>query len=193
MADQTYPRTNPRVITPDRDASLHPNRNPAGSLVEELGEVADDMRQIYTDLGVRPYRVWSVVVRWTGGAVGKGEQEIVSDVELLPTPMFGMRLTKEVKAGGTVENGKPELTQISPRFTEDDVNAIFHRQPLPQGTEGFIEIRMDARDGNSKIRRFTVYSAPERRASKFDWRVQLVSAYPDPNRNGRLPDVTQRR
>ena len=78
LDDPPRPRSNPRPVPPDRDPSLHPNPMPSLSLVESLGYVADDLRQIYTNLGARPYRINAVVVRWTGGAIGRGKQEVVS-------------------------------------------------------------------------------------------------------------------
>lgn len=178
---------NPRVDTPDVDPELHPNTNPSGSLVEQLGDVVDDMRQLYTDFGYRPYRVFSVLVGWSGGNIGLGEQRVLGEQEFLPTPLFDVaKLPAEVKSGGRVENGQPRLTGLSPRYTEDDINQLCHRGPMKPGQEGFIEVRIDSRDGLTKRRRFCVSGAPLRRTNRMDWSVDLTSAYPDRTRAGKL-------
>ncbi len=178
---------NPRPETPNTDPSLHPLVTPARSLVEDLGETADEMRQLYTDFGMRPYRVFSIVVKWTGGDVGRGEQQVISETEFLPTPLVDMsRLNAALKSGGRVENGNVRLRELSPRYTEEQITELFHRNPLPKGLQSFVEVREDARDGNTKRRRFQVTGVPERRADEFQWTVELVSAYPDRNRDGTI-------
>lgn len=166
---------NPRIDQPNNDLTLHPNRSPELSLVESLGAVADNLRQISTDLGLRPYRMFSVTYKWTGGDVGRGEPVVAGETEFLPTPkiaLFGVR--GEGKTGGLVERGDIRVTEISPRYTEDQINSLFHCAPLPKGFQGFIEIVMDRRDGAAKRRRFTVFGAPTREADKFQWSVGLV-------------------
>lgn len=195
LEDPPKPRRNPRPVPPDRDPSLHPLARPSSSLVESLGDVVDDARQIVTDLGLRPYRVFSVVVRWSGGEVGKGDPCVESEVELLPTPkvvFFGEvgvgGLTTKMTEGGLSERGDAKMMEISPRYTEDDVRQLFHLQPLPAGLDGFVEVRMDARDGSSIRRRFAVL-VPQRRAEKFDWIVRLKRQNQNDRRDSSVDNV----
>ena len=167
--------SNPRPQQPGDDPALHPNHAPQRSLVESLGDVADDLRQLYTDVGLRPYRMLSVVYRWTGGEVGRGEPIVVSQEDFLPTPNVTPAVRGSLREGGLVERGDVRVTQISPRYTEAQVRGLFHCNPLPAGMEGFIEIVMDARDGDdSPRRRFTVIGVPVREADRFHWTATLT-------------------
>lgn len=178
LDDPPKPRGNPRPVTPDRDGSLHPNRMPGSSLAESLGDVVDDARQLLTDFGLRPYRVFSVVVKWSGGEVGRGHAELVRETEILPTPKMGAEQTgistleNRMTSGGTSERGTVRMTGVSPRYTEDDIHDLFHVQPLPLGHDGYLEVRVDQRDGRTICRRFTAL-VPSRRPEKFDWVVPL--------------------
>lgn len=168
-------RTNPRPIPPDKDPSLQSLAIPEASLVEDLGEVADDLRQLNTDFGLRPYRLFSVVSRWTGGSKGRGTQVLVQETEFLPTPEVANvdRLAGQLGSAGLNEVGTIRVTELSPRLTEDDIRDLFHIQPLPQDQEGWLELRIDRRDGSTTRRRFVVKGAPMRRADEFDWHVKL--------------------
>jgi len=178
--------SNPRPITPNTDLRLHPNARPERSLVEELGGIVDEARQMLTDFGLRPYEVWSVVVSWSGGDVHRGSASVRWERQLLPTPKVEgiARVAKEMREAGTVARGTVRLTGISPRYTGDEVEQLFPRA-LRGGEEHFIEVRMDARDGQSVERaRYVVSALPERRAERFDWEVQLTKQDEDRTRRG---------
>lgn len=178
------PSKNPRVKTSD----AHPARHP--TLAEELGEVADDLRQLYTDEGLRPYRVFVVVVTWSGGEPDRGEARVESEREFLPTPLLDLRpLRKRNRSGGTVERGQCRLTQVSPTMTEDEIQGLFH---VKRGSQVFVEVRHDERDGNAKRRRFWVDGAPWRDAEGFQWVVPLAAQQGARSRSG-APKVTRRR
>lgn len=181
-------RGNPRIEQPNDDPALHPNRAPSRSLVDDLGEVADDLRQLYTDFGLRPYRVFSVIYRWTGGSVGHGEALVFQTEELLPTPEVRVAsIRSELKSAGLVERGDSTLVGVSPRYTEDQIRTLFHcseNGELPPDLQGFVEVVMDARDGVSERRRFSVAGVPQRRADRFDWEVRLIKQDDNRRRNG---------
>lgn len=186
-------RFNPRAVKPNEDPALRPNTLPGQSLVEELGATADDLRQLYTDFGLRPYRVFSVVVRWSGGASGLGDAVVVAETELLPTPLLkDMKPIRGVsKPAGRNEEGGITLTQISPRYTEDDIRGLFHTQPLGEALDGFLEVRVDSRDGQTLRRRFSVKGAPYRDAGKFEWSARLRVQYANRSREGAVQDDVQ--
>lgn len=186
--DPTIPRENPRIITPNNDSRIGPIPQPEDSLANCLGAVADDLRQLYTAFGLRPYRLFSIVTRWTGGEHGRGDEVLVSEVELLPTPRVSLSgLRGSLSDGGLRERGTLRVDQISPRYTEDDINAIFHVHPLPASHTGWIEMREDARDGSKMIRRrFVVQGTPARHADRFSWEVDLTQQDPSRNRLGQI-------
>lgn len=171
---------NPRGANfPNFDPDLHPAASPETSLVEDLGAIVDDVRQIATDVGARPYRVFAVTYRWTGGEIGRGTCEIASEVEFLPTPRESSltAFRKQVLAGGTVERGTMTLTEISPRYTEDEIDVLCYgaRSCRGPGFQTFIEMSIDRRDGDrTKRRRLSVSAAPYRDTDALCWRVDLV-------------------
>lgn len=177
---------NPRGLRPaSNDPRLsEPGYRARQSLVEELGEVADDLRQIYADadIGLRPYTVHVVRTAWSGGEIGRGEPEVTLDVPLLPIPKLTMTgLSRDSKEGGALERGDARLEQISPRYTEDELDGYFG---AVEGEEAFVEIRIDERDGETKRRRFTLARPPIRRPGKFDWLLVLRRQDGDRLRNG---------
>jgi hypothetical protein len=160
----------------------------------------DALRQLATDLGQRPYRMFSVVYEWSGGAVGRGQPKTIFEQEFLPTPRLTINglvdrgyIRASVKdtpqTAGSVERGVISVIDISPRYTEDQIRQLFRSgADLKPGQETFIEIAMDSRDGLSERRRFTVDSVPTRHASKFYWSVELVRQELDRDRLGRAVD-----
>lgn len=188
MADQ-----NPRGQTPAAyDSRLSEPLVPSTSLVEDLGEIVDDIRQIATDLGARPYTVHVVRVRWSGGQVGRGEPTVVSETSMLPTPKVAEvgALDRATDAAGIVERGDVILTGVSPRYTEDELEAMF---ATGDGDEVFVEVRVDRRDGTTKPRRFALARAPERRPTMADWRLLLRRHSGDRERTGARRPARQER
>ena len=187
MSNEPHDRRNPRPVPPDRDPRLGPNPDPGSSIVEELGGTVDELRQLYTDFGMRPYRVFSVVVKWSGSEIGRGLPTVVSEKEILPTPEVDLRSVRtEMRNAGKVDTGSAMLREVSPRFTEDDIELLFHVQPLPDGCQGFIEVQHDRRDGPAVRRRFAVRGAAQRNAEGFEWVVPLVSQEPQRERSGQI-------
>jgi len=176
LDDPPRPRSNQRPVPPDRDPSLHPNPMPSRSLVESLGYVADDLRQIYTNLGARPYRINAVVVRWTGGAIGRGKQEVVSSKPVEPTPRVNLApLRNEMTSGGLQEKGYIRADQISPNFTEDDIiYSMYEIQPLPDGYQAVWDMFIDDRDGRTVKRRLVPKGPPERHPTRLEWSCEFL-------------------
>ena len=188
---------NPRGANqPNTDPKVCASGSPLTTLTEELGAVADDMRQLNTDFGIRPYRMFSVVYQWTGGEVGRGEPQLIFEEEFLPTPKLTLvglvdrgyiraSVEEVAEAGGSVERGTISVIEISPRYTEDQINWLFRQGgDLDPGQIAFIEIAMDQRDGLAPRRRFTVSSVPQRNADKFYWSVELIRQELDRDRFG---------
>lgn len=188
--EQPKPRSNPRPIPPDRDHRYREPRAPERSLTEAMQPVVDMARQIQADFGQRPYTVHSVVLKWMGGARNKGEAVCCSDTPIVPTPMIDLRpVQRTTTPAGTTERGIVTMSEISAGYTEDDILALFHKQPLDPALEGFIEVRHDRRDGNTKRRRFVVIGTPWHDAEGFQWKARLISQDGDRSRSGKPSDV----
>lgn len=159
------------------------------SLVEDLADVADDIRQLATDFGARPYRVFSIVVSWSGGEVGKGDQRIESETEVLPTPNVNIsNIRYNVTTGGWTDDGYVKMYEVSPRYTHDEIKALFYRD-LENAEQSFVEIHMDPRHGCNPIRhRFVVSGLPFYDATGFQWVVTLKVQQEERNRDGSLSE-----
>lgn len=163
--------------------------SPGMSLVEELGSVADDLRQLATDLGARPYRVFSIVVGWTGGAVGRGDQSILEETELLPTPSIDLSTIRYiVTSGGKTDDGRVKMYEVSPRYTHDEIKTLFSRQ-LGPAEQQFIEVRLDERFGADPVRhRLTLSGVPYYDATGFQWVLSLLVQQEERKRTGELSE-----
>lgn len=157
------------------------------TLAAELAETVDEARQIKADLGMLPYRVFSVVVRWDGGRRGVGPERLVRETEFLPTPEIRLDAqNRELKEGGARERGKTRLRKVSARYSEDEVRALLHRD-LQDGEQGYIEVRLDGRlDDKPRRRRFTVAGAPFLDQAKFEWTVKVAEQDDPRSRNGKF-------
>lgn len=164
---------------------------PNGTLVESLGSTVDSLRQLYTDFGIRPYRVFSVAVKWSGGSVGRGTASVLAECEFLPTPLLQEWSVRGApRSGGLPERGDARLSQISPLYTEDQIRSLSFcpaqatLPTFPRDIEGFIEVRMGHRDPHALRRRFTIAGPPYRSADGFEWRVKLLRQDQDRSRDG---------
>ena len=170
---------NPRGPTPPLyDSSLNESGNEETLLRSLEGDV-DDLRQIATDLGARPYTYHSVKVQWSGGEVGRGEPSVISDIAILPTPQTSNvgAIDRTPESGGAAERGDIALTGVSPRFTEDEIDDLCGVSNDDGAVEVFIEQRIDQRDGSTRRRRFILAKAPERRPTRLDWKITLRKAW----------------
>lgn len=166
---------------------------PQLSLVEEQSELVDELRQLQTEFGLRPYRVFSVVVEWDSGELYRGTQRIVGEKEFLPTPLVDLRpMYTLLREAGTFEHGDIVLREISPSLTEDQIKELFFNgAKLGPGQLGYIEVRHDARKGNEPSRRrFVVRGAPWRDAERFQWIATLSDEEHDRLPNGELIEKT---
>lgn len=159
------------------------------SLVEDLADIADDIRQLATDFGARPYRAFSIIVSWDGGEVGKGDQRIESETEILPTPNVDIsNIRYNVTTGGWTDDGFVKMYEVSPRYTQDEIRELFYRD-MESTEQSFIEIRMDPRHGCEPVRhRFVVSGLPFYDATGFQWVVTLKVQQEERNRDGSLSE-----
>ncbi len=158
------------------------------SLAQKLIPSVDRIRDIYTRLGARPYRVFIVRTRFAGPRQGMGVEQVVSELELLPTPLVvDMRgLSEMVTPVGVNEQGIVQLQYISGRYTEEMLLGIGSTgQPLPANETVYYEIIFFRRDGGPpERRRFVRDAVPTYNALQFQWQVNLVSALENRSRDG---------
>lgn len=160
-----------------------------GTLAGDLFCAVDDIRDIATQLGTRPYIVSLVWTRWSRGKTGTGVEEVVLVERLLPTPKIPdlEPLDTEVLAIGTEEIGSISVNEISPRYTEDFLKGIVAGNPrlAGNGIEFFWEVQLLKDVGRPGMRRrFTMIDTPSYDTTKLQWSVRLKRAYQNRTQGG---------
>jgi hypothetical protein len=194
-------RTPPTDITAELPAltgAVRPLRMPEQprTLASMLIPSIDKIRQIPTMLGLRPKRVFLVHAVWNGplGKKGDGAPVEVSRTEILPTPKVAdMEATTQIlHATGLSEEGGLRITEISARFSEDD---LMGRTPDLQdaadprtsrrGAEFYWEVVDDRPNAPTGVRRQYVPSdVPELSKDGCQWRISLIKRDGDRSRAG---------
>lgn len=162
----------------------------ANTFASSLVDVADSLRDLYVQFGLRSYQVSIVRTAWTGGRRGIGIEYVKHELELLPTPKVNSfsSLTEILQPVGLDEVGSVGLSQISGRFTEDellgkDKNGL----PLGKDEQVFYEIHYPRSDGNPGVRRrFVVKGTPYYSASRLEWTVELERSHEDRSKDSAL-------
>lgn len=159
----------------------------SNSLARKLVPAVDRIRDLYTKFGMRPYRVWIVRTRFAGPKRGVGVEQLVQEMEILPTPLVvDMRsLTEMVTPVGVNEQGIVQLQGISGRYTEEILLGVG-----PDGTQVaanetvYYEIEFFRPDGRpGERRRFVRDSVPQYNSGQFQWLITLVSVLENRNRD----------
>jgi hypothetical protein len=147
------------------------------TLVDQLIPTVDNLRQLHTVLGTRPYHVWRVKTKWSGGFRGEGEETVIEELEITPPPKIeGIESLEEVLfPTGRAETGNVELSEVSLRYQENEIAWGFGYNSIPQDEDWFYEVRWD----NGQRRRFYPNSAPQIDLKTFGWRVKLGRQYQD--------------
>jgi hypothetical protein len=158
------------------------------TLARDFIGLADDLRDMLTQFGLRTYSVSTVRIQWSGGKRGRGTPVVTEQNSILPTPKIGSLdgLQELVQNVGISEIGSLELSQVSGRFTEEQLRGFSEAgEGLPQDTEFFYEIEFFPNDtGPSRKRRFTVMGAPTYFPGRLQWSVRLEKSNDDRARNG---------
>jgi hypothetical protein len=160
-------------------------------VVNRLARVADNARQIATRLGARPTRCFLVHTRSRGSERGEGLEVEVKRIELLPTPKVETldSVTFSVFHAGTVPAGSVKLTEVSLRYTYDELVGLMvperHEDQIPEPYWFFYELVEDGRgDPYPQRNRFRVLSYPWRDAENAQWKVMLERTSEDRTRSG---------
>lgn len=170
-----------KPLTPDEAKKSFANR---------FSSKADRLRQLATKFGVRPYRVFLTLTRWTGEERGEGEEKIVARRELLPTPRVQSldAISFNAFRGGTLPVGSLRVDRISASFTSDELAGLFGplagQERIPQPYEFFYEVVEDGRgDAHPPRAKFRLLSEPFRRPGKIDWTLMLERISQDRTRD----------
>ena len=168
------------------------------TLAPDLIEVADDIRQLATDFGMRLHRVFLVWLEWPKGEVGLGKPKLCKEVEILPTPRVTGVPAKVLQMTGLTEQGSIAVDQISGSFSEDILAGIatFSRdgtipetikpavsffwetqEVRPKGTSHANTVGGEhPTDAPARRRRYHLADVPAFDANAFAWSVGLVRA-----------------
>ena len=182
VQDRTTP-SDVRAEMPVLAGQVHPAPAAWRTLADSLGPTVDRIRQIRTDLGLTPYRVFLVHWMWPGKR-GLGRPREISRKEILPTPRVqDMTATSfSVSAFGLAEGGGLFVDRISQRYSEADLTGLtpdlldpVRQQTSAGNAEFFWEVR-ESRCTNppTKPRRYAVSGVPMLNRTGLHWRVNLT-------------------
>lgn len=167
------------------DFTLASSIDPMRTLVGSMAPCVDHLRDIYTCLGARMYVVVLVKTRWSGGRRGVGQEQVISEEPILPTPLVldEGALRKTQFGVGSVEQGSIKVTEISMRYTEDQLcGRGLNGEPTPKDEQFYWEVR-DSAPG-ADVRRYTVDVVPVLDPLNFGWSIGLRRQQGDRTRAG---------
>lgn len=160
----------------------------SNTLAQTLIPVADSIRDIYSQFGLRPYKLSILRVRWSGGERGRGTPHVASTLPITPTPLVQdlSTMTEVLHPVGLDEVGVVSVSEISGRFTDDQLRFLDEDgEPPSPDEEVFYEIEYPQPDGNSSVkRRFFLRGAPHYSSGRFQWSIRLEKANEDRSRIG---------
>jgi hypothetical protein len=169
------------------------------SLANRLGPRVDRLRQIATNFGLRPYRVYLVWAKYSGEERGEGYSDEQARIELLPTPkvMDLNSVAFSPFSGGVLPVGSVRIEKVSVTYTQDTLKGLQlpegHENVVPQPWEFYYEIVEDGRGDPNPLRaKYRLAAAPFRRPGKVDWSIVLERISEDNNRDGLSPDARGR-
>ena len=159
------------------------------SFAAGLRPVADRLRQLSSELGASPYRVFLVHTAWTGGDRGRGIERVVKTVEILPTPRVRAidAVTRRPTAIGILEAADIMVDRVSAiRFDEDTLRGMTSGGgEIPKNQHFYYEIVEDTRSTpNPQRRRFRPSGAASLSRAGLSFRVNLQRQQEDRSRRG---------
>ena len=161
----------------------------ANTVTNRLGRVADNIRQVATRLGARPYRCFLVWSTWDGGVRGEGNEIETARVEILPTPVVTSMdsIALNPQNIGLVQVGDVKVTEVSVAFTEDTLLGRTNGATQVEQPYAFCwEVIEDGRHtGILPVRtKFRVRGRPVLQADNAQWVVNLERVGDDRRRDG---------
>jgi hypothetical protein len=153
------------------------------TLVDDLIDVTDDIRELADDFGTRPFKVELVTVTWSGRRRGEGVASEVA-TEIKPRPEFvDTGLRAELRGNGRDEEGNALLRGVSLRYAAGELYAL--PGDVGASEERFYRIT-DTRGQGAPPRHYLCDKPPTPRrgdglGDQIDWIVSLRRrSDPDP-------------
>lgn len=157
---------------------------PRRTLANRLAKTADRIRQIATNMGVRPYRVFLVWTTFDGPERGEGNEVLLARKEILPTPKVPSleSLQEAAYSGGVLVTGTLRVERVSLDFTRyellgRDIPGRGIVEQIPDNIDFFWEVDFDDRqrvEGDKPFpTRYRVSGEPSYRAGGTSWTVTL--------------------
>lgn len=157
------------------------------TLLRSLVPCVDQIRDLYTQFGARSYQVAMVRTKWSGGERGMGHESVLSEELVLPTPLVAALsgVDRTAQQFGLAETGSVQVSQISARYTEDQLVGLgAGGERIPEDESFYWEVRAIVSDGTVARRRFFPQSVPSLDMLKLEWTVTLTKAGEDRGRSG---------
>lgn len=157
------------------------------TLIAQLTPIVDPLRDLFTQFGARPYTVTMIKTRWTGATRGEGTEEVICEERLLPTPLISdlTALRQELLSIGSEEVGEIDISEISPRYTEDQLlGQEPDGTPRAANEDFYYEVEFLRSDGPGPRRRFLPNSSPNYMPTDFQWVIRVIRAHADRTRAG---------
>lgn len=157
------------------------------TLARRFVPLADNLRDLLTRFGLRSYRVLAVKIAWSGSRRGYGTPTVISEEPVLPTPKLTpvSALDQIIQPVGGQEVGSIEMSQVSGRFTEEQILGLEEDgTPLPPNVEFFYEVEFFPHEGPSLKRRFVPKAPPAYQPGRLQWTVRLERSFDNRERNG---------
>lgn len=156
------------------------------TLAADFIDLADELRDIKTEFGLRPYKLHRIRVQWSGGVRGKGQAVVMDELHILPTPKISdiSQLSAIVTQIGLQEVGGLFVSEISGRFTEEDLRGGDEGTPIPKDQEVYYEVEFPKRSGTPMKRRFLLSGSPSFNAGRLQWTMKLDKAAQNRSYNG---------
>ncbi len=161
----------------------------ARSLVSQLAPVADSVRNLATQMGLRPAAVRIVTSRFAGRRPGVGAEVILSVEDLVPTPeVLGLDgiSYQDTEMAGYFEAGGVVLKGVSLTYAQDKLALIDPVELLgsdPSVTR-YYEIEVLAGPKTGDKMRFRPSGRPHWQPGSVNWVVPLERVQGDRTRSG---------
>lgn len=149
--------------------------------------VADNLRRLAAGMGLRPYVLRMVWIRWTGPVVGRGNAVVERVVDMDPTPdipSFGTDL--EYTDAGHIERRPIQVLDVSGTYTEEQLLGIGAAgEALDPNLEFFYESEKFRPDGSpSNKQRWSIVGSPIWYPGDLSWRFTLAPSQGARDRSG---------
>ena len=158
------------------------------TLAAQFIPLADELRQMAVEFGLRPYTVHLVRIHWSGFERYEGTPTVTQDDPILPTPKISSldALNEVLHVIGLDEHGSIQLSQISGTYTEESLRGMDSAgNPVGSNDEFFYEIMFPRPDGlPGERRRFTISGTPIYDSGRLQWTVRLEKSDQDRTRSG---------